>query len=73
MNLSQNRRGKAPLEAIPGLGLLLPLKRKGSPGAHQRLHDRVVGRVHVRVEWEGALSVTVVGGVALGCDDPVLR
>ena len=42
-------------------------------GTHQGLHDGVVGSVHVRVERERALSVTVVGGVALGGNDPVLK
>lgn len=38
----------------------------------QRLHDGVVGGVHVSVEGEGALAIAVVGGVALGGNDPVL-
>lgn len=33
----------------------------------------MVGGIHVCVEWEGTLSVTVVGSVAFGCDDPVLE
>lgn len=45
-----------------------------APGlTHQRLHDGMVGGVHVRVEWEGALPLAVVGGIAFGRDDPVLR
>ena len=38
----------------------------------QGLDNRVVGGVHVGVEGEGALTVAVVGGVAVGGDDPVL-
>ena len=38
----------------------------------QGLHYGVVGGVHVGVEREGALSMAVVGGVAVRCDDPVL-
>lgn len=33
----------------------------------------MVGGIHVRVEWEGALSITVVGSIAFGCNDPVLE
>lgn len=40
---------------------------------HQRLHDGVVGGVHVGVQREGALALAVVGGVAFRGDDPVLR
>lgn len=40
---------------------------------HQRLHDGMVGGVHVGVQGEGALPLAVVGSVALGRDDPVLR
>ena len=33
----------------------------------------MVGGVHVGIQREGALPLTVVGGIAFGCDDPVLR
>lgn len=33
----------------------------------------MVGGIHVCVEWEGTLSITVVGSVAFGCNDPVLE
>lgn len=33
----------------------------------------MVGGIHVRVEWEGAFSITVVGSIAFGCNDPVLE
>lgn len=33
----------------------------------------MIGGIHVRVEWEGALSITVVGSIAFGCNDPVLE
>ena len=46
---------------------------RGDAGAHQGLHDGMVGGVHVRVEREGAFSITVVGSVTLGCNDPVLH
>ena len=39
---------------------------------HERLHDGVVGRVHVRVQREGALAGAVEGLVVVGGDDPVL-
>lgn len=39
---------------------------------YQRLHDGVIGGVHVGVEGEGALSVAVVSCVTLRRDDPVL-
>ena len=39
---------------------------------HKGLHNGVVGGVHVRVERKRALSVAVVGAVALRGDDPVL-
>lgn len=42
-------------------------------GTHQGLYDGVVGGIHVRVEWEGAFSITVVGSIAFGCNDPVLE
>lgn len=42
-------------------------------GRYQRLYDGVVGRVHVGVEGEGALSVAVAGCVAFGSNDPVLK
>lgn len=32
----------------------------------------MVGCIHVCVEWEGAFPITVIGSVALGCNDPVL-
>ena len=38
----------------------------------QGLHYGVVGGVHVSVQGEGALSMAVVGGVAVRRDDPVL-
>lgn len=41
--------------------------------SYQCLHDGVVGGVHVSVQGEGALSVTVVGCVAFRSNDPVLR
>lgn len=40
--------------------------------AYQRLHDGVIGGVHVGVEGEGAFSVAVVSGVTLWRYDPVL-
>lgn len=40
--------------------------------AYQRLHDGVIGGVHVGVEGEGTFSVAVVGCVALWRNDPVL-
>lgn len=40
---------------------------------HQCLHNGVVGGVHVGVQREGTLPLAVVGGVALGRDDPVLQ
>lgn len=39
---------------------------------YQRLHDGVIGGVHVGVEGEGTFSVTVVSCVTLWCYDPVL-
>lgn len=27
----------------------------------------------MRIEWEGTLSITVVGSIAFGCNDPVLE
>lgn len=39
----------------------------------QSLDDSVIGGVHVGVEREAALACTVVGGVAFGRYDPVLR
>lgn len=39
---------------------------------NQGLYNGMVGGIHVRIEWEGALSITVVGSIAFGCDDPVL-
>lgn len=33
----------------------------------------MVGGIHVCIEREGTLSVTIVGSVAFGCDDPVLE
>lgn len=44
-----------------------------SQGTHQGLYNGVVGGIHVRVEWEGTLSITVVGSIAFGCNDPVLE
>lgn len=38
---------------------------------HQRLHNGVVGGIHVGIERESALPVAVVGRITLGCDDPV--
>lgn len=40
---------------------------------YQCLDDGVVGSVHVGVEGERALSLAVVGCVAFGSDDPILR
>lgn len=40
---------------------------------HQRLHDGVVGSIHVGVQRKGTFSVTVVGCVAVRRNDPVLR
>jgi hypothetical protein len=39
----------------------------------QSLDDSVIGGVHVGVEREAALACTVIGGVAFGRYDPVLR
>lgn len=39
---------------------------------NQCLDDGVVGGVHVGVQREGALSLTVVGSIAFRCNDPVL-
>lgn len=39
---------------------------------YQRLHDGVIGGVHIGVKGEGAFAVTVVRGVTLWRDDPVL-
>lgn len=39
---------------------------------NQGLYNGVVGGIHVCVEWEGTLSITVVGSIAFGCNDPVL-
>lgn len=39
---------------------------------YQRLHDGVIGGVHVGVEGEGAFSVAVVSCVTLWRYDPVL-
>lgn len=39
---------------------------------HQRLHNGVVGGIHVGIKGEGALSIAVVGRVAVRSDDPVL-
>lgn len=39
---------------------------------YQRLHDGVIGGVHVGVQREGAFTVAVVGRIALRSDDPVL-
>ena len=39
---------------------------------HEGLDNGVVGGVHVSVEGEGALPVTVVSGVSVRGDDPVL-
>ena len=38
----------------------------------QRLDNGVVGGVHVGVQGEGALSVTIVRGVSVRSDNPVL-
>lgn len=38
----------------------------------QGLYNGVVGGIHVCIEREGTLSITIVGSVALGCNDPVL-
>ena len=40
---------------------------------HERLHDGVVGGVHVDVEGEVALAVAVERLVVVGGDDPVLK
>ena len=37
------------------------------------MHNGVVGGVHVGIEWEGTLSVTVVGSIAFWRNDPVLQ
>lgn len=41
--------------------------------SYQGLHNGVVGGVHVGIEGEGALSITVVGCIAFRSNDPVLR
>ena len=45
----------------------------GAQATHQRLHDGMVGGVHVGVQREGTLPLAVVGGIAFGRYDPVLR
>ena len=40
---------------------------------HERLHDGVIGRVHVSVQRERALAVAVECRIAVRCDDPVLQ
>lgn len=56
---------------IQWAGERTPLRRVPSD-TYQRLHDGVIGGVHVGVEGEGAFTITVVGCVALWSDDPVL-
>lgn len=41
-------------------------------GTHQCLDDGMVGGIHVGVQREGTLPLTVVGCIAFRCDDPVL-
>ena len=45
----------------------------GVQEVHQRLHDGVVGGVHVSTQRKGALPVAVERGVAIGSNDPVLE
>lgn len=41
--------------------------------SYQRLHNGVVGGIHVGIKGEGAFSITVVGCVAVRSNNPVLR
>ena len=45
---------------------------EGGHEVDEGLDDGVVGGVHVSVEGEGALPVTIVSGVSVRGDDPVL-
>lgn len=40
---------------------------------NQSLDNGVVCGIHVCVEREGTFSITVIGSITLGCDDPVLN
>lgn len=40
---------------------------------HKGLHNGMVCGVHVGVQREGTLSLTIVGRVSFRSDDPVLR
>lgn len=58
---------------------LLPQSPAHSPSpqlvyshTHQCLHNGMVGGVHVGVQREGTLPLTVVGGIAFWRNDPVL-
>lgn len=44
----------------------------GVQGVHQCLQDGMVGAIQALAQWERALSVAVVGQIALWSDDPVL-
>lgn len=44
----------------------------GLSGTYQRLHNGMIGGIHVGVEREGAFPLTVECCVALWCYDPVL-
>lgn len=69
VNLFPNRNGRGPVRSdlVWAWSHLEP-----SQSTHQGLYDGVVGGIHVCIEWEGTLSVTVVGSIAFGCNDPVL-
>lgn len=60
-----------PDPAVPPTQRSTPRRHAGP--THQRLHDGVVGGIHVGVQGEGTLPLTVVSGIAFGSDDPVLR
>lgn len=66
---SKTEREREPLEVIHGLSLI---QLMWSLSTHQGLNNRMVGGIHVCIEWEGTFSITVIGSIALRCNDPVL-
>lgn len=62
----KDRSGAQLCGGTAGLGDAIGLHQ-----VHQGLQDGMVGGIHAGVQWEGTLPLTVIGRVALRCNDPV--
>lgn len=62
-----------PSNLIKHFLFIYPIVAVSLPWSYQCLYNGMVGGIHVSVKGEGALSITVVGCIALRSNDPILK